>query len=74
MLIASLRLQIDVRLAHSDPSFMRTQVAVSKGLKCTETKATYHTTDIYVPLYMSVLLMLAAIIWHYWNAVNMLLD
>jgi len=41
--------------------------AINAALECTKTEAKYDTSDYYIPLYMSVVLMVAAIAWHYLN-------
>ncbi|XP_067939396.1 squalene synthase-like [Watersipora subatra] len=67
-------LKIQAKVSQTDPSRDRTLAAVKAGLECTKTHTVYNTTEVYVPLYMSVLLMLSAIIWHYWNTFNLMLE
>lgn len=58
---------MESRVSGSGPSGERTHARLAVGLACTKTEASHSTTDVYIPLYMSVILMLTAIIWHYWN-------
>ncbi|KAF6023690.1 hypothetical protein EB796_018006 [Bugula neritina] len=60
-------LRIQSRVRSSDPSATRTMAAINAALECTKTEAKYDTSDYYIPLYMSVVLMVAAIAWHYLN-------